>query len=54
MAQAKFDCWVEQQENHQPEHIAGCMGEFAAAMKVLETKMEPLPPARSQDRSRSR
>lgn len=46
VAQAKFDCWVEQQEeNHQPEHIAGCMREFAAAMKVLETKMEPLPPA---------
>lgn len=45
VAQAKFDCWVEQQEeNHQPEHIAECMKEFVAAMKVLEQKMMPPPP----------
>jgi len=38
IAQAKFDCWVEQQEeNHQLEHIAACKREFLAAMLVLET-----------------
>jgi OOP family OmpA-OmpF porin len=36
-AQAKFDCWVEQQEeNHQPDHIAACRSEFEAAMAQLE------------------
>ncbi len=36
-AQAKFDCWVEQQEeNHQPDHIAACKAEFEAAMAELE------------------
>ena len=45
VAQAKFDCWVEQQEeNHQPEHIAECMKEFVAAIEVLEKKMEPPAP----------
>lgn len=45
LAQAKFDCWVEQQEeNHQPEHIADCMKEFIAAMEDLEAKLAP-PPA---------
>ena len=38
-AQAKFDCWVEQQEeNHQPDHIAACKSEFEAAMAELEGK----------------
>ena len=37
LAQAKYDCWVEQQEeNHQPDHIAACRGEFEAAMAKLE------------------
>lgn len=32
-AQAKFDCWMEQQEeNHQPDHIAECRKEFEDAM----------------------
>lgn len=36
-AQARFDCWVEQQEeNHQPDHIAACRDEFLAAMEELE------------------
>jgi len=36
-AQARFDCWVEQQEeNHQPEHIAACRDEFLQAMDELE------------------
>jgi OOP family OmpA-OmpF porin len=35
-AQAKFDCWVEQQEeNHQPDHIAACKAEFEEAMAQL-------------------
>lgn len=37
LAQAKYDCWVEQQEeNHQPDHIAACRGEFETAMAKLE------------------
>ncbi len=44
-AQAKFDCWVEQQEeNHQPDHIAACMNDFIAAMEVLEKKAEMAAP----------
>jgi OOP family OmpA-OmpF porin len=36
-AQVRFDCWVEQQEeNHQPDHIAACRDEFLAAMEELE------------------
>lgn len=36
-AQARFDCWVEQQEeNHQLDHIAACRDEFLAAMEELE------------------
>ena len=35
-AQAKFDCWVEQQEeNHQPDHIAACRKDFEDAMAQL-------------------
>lgn len=45
-AQGKYDCWVEQQEeNHQPEHIADCMKEFVAAMEELEAKLAPPPAA---------
>jgi OOP family OmpA-OmpF porin len=41
-AQAKFDCWVEQQEeNHQADHIAACRDEFLAAMEELEGKPMP-------------
>jgi OOP family OmpA-OmpF porin len=36
-AQARFDCWVEQQEeNHQLDHISACRDEFLAAMEELE------------------
>jgi OOP family OmpA-OmpF porin len=36
-AQGRFDCWVEQQEeNHQPDHIAACRDEFYAALAALE------------------
>ena len=35
-AQAAFDCWMqEQEENHQPEHIAACRTAFEAAMMEL-------------------
>ena len=41
-AQARFDCWVEQQEeNHQAAHIAACREEFLAALAALETAMAP-------------
>lgn len=36
-AQARFDCWVEQQEeNHQPDHVSACRDEFLQAMEELE------------------
>lgn len=42
VAQAKFDCWVEQQEeNHQPEHIAACRDGFMTTVAELESKMSP-------------
>lgn len=35
-AQAKFDCWMEQQEeNHQPDDIASCRKEFEDAMEQI-------------------
>ncbi len=35
-AQAKFDCWMEQQEeNHQAEHIAACRKDFDDVMAKL-------------------
>jgi OOP family OmpA-OmpF porin len=38
-AQAKFDCWLEQQEeNYQPEHIAACRRAFAQAMRTIYGK----------------
>lgn len=40
-AQAKYDCWVEQQEEgHQPTHIAACKTDFWAAMGNLENAMK--------------
>ena len=37
LAQAKFDCWIEQQEeDHQPEHIAECRDAFWAALSDAE------------------
>jgi OOP family OmpA-OmpF porin len=38
-AQAKLDCWMEQQaENHQPDDIAACRNEFEAAYAQLGTR----------------
>lgn len=49
IAQAKYDCWVEQQEEgHQPDHIAACRRDFLAALANLEDAMqvaETPPPA---------
>ncbi|WP_119167609.1 OmpA family protein [Algihabitans albus] len=43
-AQGRFDCWVEQQEeNHQPDHIAACREGFYAAMEALEAAMQSEP-----------
>ena len=37
VAQAKFDCWVEQlEENHQPKHIAECREAFWEALADAE------------------
>ena len=37
-AQARYDCWVEQQEeNHQADHISACRDQFFAALAELET-----------------
>jgi OmpA-OmpF porin, OOP family len=46
-AQARFDCWVEQQEeNFQNDHISACRDELMAALAELEAKpAEPAPPA---------
>jgi OOP family OmpA-OmpF porin len=45
-AQGRFDCWIEQQEeNHQPDHIAACRDEFYAALAALEDAMKPAPMA---------
>lgn len=42
-AQGRFDCWIEQQEeNHQPDHIAACRDDFMAAMDELEAAMAPV------------
>jgi OOP family OmpA-OmpF porin len=46
-AQARFDCWVEEQEeNHEVAHIAACRDEFFKALAQLEAKpAEAAPPA---------
>ena len=37
-----MDCWIEQQqENHQPDHIAACRDQFFAALAELEIAMAP-------------
>lgn len=42
LAQASFDCWLEQQEEgHQPDDIKACKDDFAAAMTVVEFVPKP-------------
>ncbi len=41
-AQSHFDCWIEQQEeNHQPAHIAACRDGFHRAAAALEVALTP-------------
>ena len=43
-AQGRFDCWIEQQEeNHQPDHIAACRKQFYDAIEALKVAMTPAP-----------
>jgi len=43
-AQAKFDCWIEQQEeNWQDSDINSCKAEFIEAMNQLEGSLQPAP-----------
>jgi OOP family OmpA-OmpF porin len=45
-AQARFDCWIEQQEeNFQNDHISACRDELLAALAELEAKPAPVAPA---------
>ena len=42
VAQAKFDCWAEQQEEgHQFDHIAACQTAYLMAMEALKAAMQP-------------
>lgn len=44
MAQARFDCWVEQQEeNWQATEVAGCKNEFFALLRELQALVQPAP-----------
>ncbi len=46
VAQARFDCWLEQQEeNFQPDDINRCKKEFLEALSQLEGQMPNVPPA---------
>lgn len=45
VAQARFDCWIEQQEeNFQQDHINACKREFLEALQQLESIMPPPAP----------
>ena len=44
VAQARFDCWIEQQEeNWQADDIQGCKSQFMDAMAALEGMIGPAP-----------
>ncbi len=46
IAQSRYDCWMEQQEeNFQPDDINKCKREFLAALQQLEGAMPAAPPA---------
>lgn len=46
VAQSRYDCWIEQQEeNFQPDDINRCKREFLAALEQLEGAMPAPPPA---------
>ncbi len=49
VAQAMFDCWMqEQEENFQPDHIAACRDRYLAAMKAVDLAMAPKPMAKAE------
>src|SRR5215468_1281034 len=37
-AQVRFDCWVEEQEELEADHVAHCRDDFLKAMEELEAK----------------
>ena len=41
--QAKFDCWIEQQEENWKDGNAGCKEDFVNAMNQLEGSLQPAP-----------
>jgi OOP family OmpA-OmpF porin len=44
-AQARFDCWIEEQEeNFQQDNISACKSQFMDALAQLEAAMPPPPP----------
>ncbi len=44
VAQARFDCWIEQQEeNWQVKDIMACKSQFLEAMHMLEGMIQPAP-----------
>ena len=43
-AQAKFDCWIEQQEENWKDGNSGCKQDFMTAMNQLEGGLQPVPP----------
>lgn len=44
VAQARFDCWIEQQEeNWQEDDISQCKNQFMEAMNALEGLVKPAP-----------
>jgi OOP family OmpA-OmpF porin len=42
-AQARFDCWVEEQEELEADHVAHCRDDFLKAMEELEAKKMATP-----------
>ena len=45
VAQARFDCWIEEQEeNFQQDNISACKSQFLDALAQLEAAMPPPPP----------
>lgn len=53
-AQAKYDCWLEQQEeNYQPKDIASCKQEFVAAMRTIYKKESDFIAARDKNKPKA-
>ena len=51
-AQGRFDCWVEQQEeNHQPDHIARCREGFYDALSEMQAAVKPKPEPEPEEKA---